>query len=434
MKTKLLIALFCVFSVNTQAQFFKKLKDKISQKVDNVVDQKIDKILTDTSKETVTPQNTTTNANGVCTIKHNNSIGNINLNNFRNVKTTASNHQLKINGSWLTHDVDIADGIYITVHDPDFISENVTTLNSKTYTLYKSEDVIPSKGAVISIAYDPNKTNSTPSKNYQNYYLTNGTLTLKNITDTNVEITFKGTPLDPYHSIQNLASSVSGNLSVNNTTTTYNFEQQQEEHNDNGYNNSSANIKNYDLTKAKSVEKTYVFDNTITYNYSDGNNNYQYLLLQNQQENYFATSMDSHEGNVVYIQDGDKGVSLIEANGEKMQIPSQHNINDKIEHSFGTIGNNNSFKKTGKTKTILGYKAHQYSVKDDQGNITEIWASDEVNLKNIMIGNNPIIKGFIMEITYKQNDDVLTSKITKISKETTIFNTIEYKNLLNISY
>lgn len=434
MKTTLLIALCIFYSLNTQAQFFKKLKDKISQKVENVVDQKIDQVLTgSSSKETTTANNTASNANGTCTIEHNNSIGNINIHNFGNVKIMASNHQLKINGSWFTHDVDIADGIFITIIDPGFTTENLATLNSKSYTLYKSEDDIPSKGAVMSIAYDPNKTNSTPSKYYQNYYLINGSLTIKNLSDTSIEISFSGTPLDSYHTIQNLASNISGTLLANNTTTIYDFEKnQQKEKEVTEYDTSSINLEDYGISQPKSVNKTYIFDHKITYNYDDGNNHQEFYLLQNQKENYFATSVLSDEGSAVFIQDDELSVGLIEANGQKMQIPSQQNINNKIEQSFGELNSSSAIQKTGKTKTILGYKAHQYTFTNNEGS-TKIWASEEVLLKNVML-NNPAIKGFVLEITFKQKGDTFTSKITKIEKEKTAFDTNEYKNLLNMGY
>ena len=433
MKSTLLIALFFIYSVNTQGQFFKKLKDKISQKVENVVDQKIDKVLTGTSEETGNTKSTVVNANGTCTIEHNNSIGSININEFGNVKTIASNHQLKINGSWFTHDVDIADGIFITIIDPNFTSENVAMLNSKSYTLYKSEDDITSKGAVMSIAYDPNKTNSTPSKDYQNYYLINGSLTIKNISDTSIEISFNGTPLDTYHTIQNLASNISGSLLVNNTTTTYDFEKnQQKEKEVTEYDTSSINLEDYGISQTKSVSKTYAFDHKITYDYDDGNNHQKFYLLQNQEQNYYATSILSDEGNAVFIQDGDVSVGLIEANGQKMQVPSQQSVNDKIEQSFGDLNSSSAIQKTGKTKNILGYKAYQYNFTNNEGS-TEIWASEEVNLKNVML-NTPAIKGFILEITFKQKGDTFTSKITKIEKESTSFDTNEYKNLLNMGY
>ena len=49
------------------------------------------------------------------------------------------------------------------------------------------------------------------------------------------------------------------------------------------------------------------------------------------------------------------------------------------------------FKKTGKTREILGYTAHEYLMEDD-GEKATIWATDE--LGSMPFANNPMLKGW----------------------------------------
>ena len=107
---------------------------------------------------------------------------------------------------------------------------------------------------------------------------------------------------------------------------------------------------------------------------------------------------------------------------------SQTVISDKVPT------NPNDLKKTGASKTILGFLCNEYKYTNDGGYIS-VWVTKDFpsNIKNIsMLGMNEggIIDGFVLEIDSKSGNDKINMKVVKYNKNKKItINTNSYKSM-----
>jgi hypothetical protein len=115
------------------------------------------------------------------------------------------------------------------------------------------------------------------------------------------------------------------------------------------------------------------------------------------------------------------------------QMGSQYNMEDKIPED-----GDYSYKKTGNTKTIIGYLCEEVRVDYDYTNSkgsASFWLSKDFPIQNKaipMLGmkmNNPNFSGFVLEMSTIQNGNKFTIEVTDVSDKNVSINTNEYKKM-----
>lgn len=158
-------------------------------------------------------------------------------------------------------------------------------------------------------------------------------------------------------------------------------------------------------------------------------------MLFAERSNYFAGEAISIEGieedmrssTSIFDIDNNQMISLIESSGMKIGIiiafdPEESTVDESEQAKF---------KKTGKTKLILGYTCDEY-ISDDKESISEIWLAIGEDLgfrraMNFMSGNSKgndaayptdAPSGFMMEMTSinKSNKEKVVMKVTEVNK------------------
>lgn len=427
---KVITLLFISLSVGVNAQFLKKLKAKVSEKINTVVDQKVDNEIDKVFDKKETSENTSNTtdlhkATGTCVIKHNNSLGTVNIDKLGIFKVIVSSEKIEITGYWETHGIDVADNFYLVIVDEN-ATNNVDYYASKTYKLYNNEDDITTRGAYLKIAYNPEINNNTPDQ-YQNYTLKSGSITIQNIHDDVLKFTANGTPFDQYQSSKNLATSVNTTVDVSNINISYHentVETKQQNHEE--YQN--MDLEKYGITKTPTVNKTYTFNTQIEFEINDGNQT-NYMSIWESEEDYYAMEMKIDEGKAIMITDENISLSLLENEGQKTQIPTQNTFQNSYQTDFvEKYQDESTFTKTGNTKTVLGYQCSEYITNDKDLKVT-FWITKELELTNSPFTNN---YGTVLESVYNQGKEKVTSKATNIHHKIISINTKEYKNIMNM--
>ena len=210
--------------------------------------------------------------------------------------------------------------------------------------------------------------------------------------------------------------------------------------------NNSSTIKNTNNTTKISTNKssitipgTFSFTSSLEVKMtsSDGSSADLEFLLGNY-SNIYAMSIASKEmgaGGKAYNVVTPKSITMfIDVAGMKMKktVPqnqfSQTNFSDKVP------ANPNDLKKTGATKTILGFTCYEYKYTNDGGYVS-VWATKDfpANNTNItMLGmrEGGVIEGFVLEIDMKSNNETGNMKAIKYNRSKNItINTSEYKSM-----
>jgi len=129
----------------------------------------------------------------------------------------------------------------------------------------------------------------------------------------------------------------------------------------------------------------------------------------------------------------DMGVMKMKKSSSIEQIGSQYNLANQMPENM-----EQDYKKTGKTKSILGYTCHEYRFDyslENENASASFWVSKDFPIQNKelpMLGmkmNNPYFNGFVLEFATTQKGQSYTIKVTKISDKNLVINTSEYKNM-----
>ncbi len=146
-------------------------------------------------------------------------------------------------------------------------------------------------------------------------------------------------------------------------------------------------------------------------------------------------SEEMGEGGKVYNVVTPKSITMfIDVSGMKMKktVPqdqfSQADFSDKVPT------NPDDLKKTGATKSILGYTCSEYKYENSAG-YTSVWATKDFPMKGTQIAmlgmnGNSIVEGFVLEIDMKSNNDYANMKAVKYNRNKNVsINTKEYKSM-----
>lgn len=113
-------------------------------------------------------------------------------------------------------------------------------------------------------------------------------------------------------------------------------------------------------------------------------------------------------------------VFLYDMMGQKMAYKSPaKELEDKVAEVESKEENEPKINDTGETKVIAGFTCKKYEVTDENGEITEIFATEEIVMPasfDKASVNNKGIKGFPMQFSAKQGEWTMTCTVTQVKK------------------
>ncbi|MEM6815394.1 MAG: DUF4412 domain-containing protein [Bacteroidota bacterium] len=444
-KITLLLMVFGIFQ-HADAQFFKKLKDKVKRAAEETVDRKVeDKAVETTEKvidsvftigkgkkkrkkkkksdRVVQDDNKELESYGTATLSGPNH-GPINIVEIAQPKVTLDEGSglTEISAWWVTHGTDTNDRFAITINQ----------LVDETTTLPLTVN-LPQDGN-LTIYYDGLLGAYLPADDWQrkedpefelvhNNPQINGTLTLSALNDQEVQFSFDG-------------SGFSGQVQVNTPRI---------ERITSGTNTSSTEKKSGTspaFTLKDGEPGIYDFDFEIKTQVStDEGESYPISYLINSSTNYFGMKADMSaygdgevEGNSVIVMDKEKVRVFVDT--PMMKIQMNQDIAGGQAQQMPEMGEYDYTQpqKTGKTKTIIGYTCEEYVVTHNEGTV-RFWAAPEVSIPNWMFGSQQAVEqtgvlGFVMEFSATSKSGTTKSTVTAINDDIALrINAKDYKKM-----
>ncbi|MEM6514718.1 MAG: hypothetical protein AAF688_00930 [Bacteroidota bacterium] len=431
----MLLALFLIAGNNAEAQIFKKLKEKINKTISGNSDDDKDDTSSDEKKsssdDNAQSSNATKKTSGSAIIKHGKKYGNFNIDEFGKSVADIADDEVRIYGSWVTMAADIQDGYVLVIPNGQARLFDGKKPKKEQIKLNIPED------AQLKLSYDPvydpnfkdeYGRSSAVTKDYQNYELQSGTVTLDVFSEDNIQISFNGTAKletrtenpnknsEEQYIVSYTTSSVSGAIDVSPV----NFQDRR-----------TVKKKKKDLVKAPKFESgpdtakgsyQFSFETKVKITDLKKNESYNISYLLNPNAEYIGMKADMGE----YSQDELQGESLIvmdegsvqifvETEGMKMRMSQGMMGGQQMQNPTEQMAdyNYNGLQKTGKTKTILGATCYEYVMSDNEVTIN-LWVAPDVNLPNWFIQNQDVLKGHIMEYTMESKDGKVKSETVSI--------------------
>ncbi|MDT0555393.1 DUF4412 domain-containing protein [Patiriisocius hiemis] len=441
----LLIACICFTTETMQAQFFKKLGKKVTNAVERTVERKAERKAEKTTDKTIdtifskkekeaSSQDASSNfeTKGSAILKHNSTYGNVQIDNVGTTKVEKGDNFYKIYSSWWSHEADIYDGFVLKIKSQDILKEGEKGFDKNKRHVFK----IPEE-ATLKIAYDPllpyEKEHQDGSKRavtdeYQNYNITTGEVTVDVMNNDQIQISFSGdamftkitrtgTGTEDYTRSQ-YPNSISGGIEVYSPQ--YNIVKTASD------DNKIRNKKWEEVSKGDASNNSagvYVFTLKSVNKVTDLRENKSYTMsyLMNSNTSYVGIKADMGEyndngmqGESIIVMDGDEAHIFVETAGMKFKMSPKARQKQKANPTE-QLGNYdaNKFKKTGRTKTILGATCYEYTYTDGTDHM-EMWIAPSVNVPNWFMQNKSYLEGHIMEYTITSKDGSMKSEVISI--------------------
>ena len=170
---------------------------------------------------------------------------------------------------------------------------------------------------------------------------------------------------------------------------------------------------------------------------NDGSNADMEFLLGNY-SNIYAMSIASKEmgerGKVYNVVTPKSITMFINVSGMKMKKTVPQQQYSQTDFSDKMPSNPNDLKKTGATKTILGYTCHEYKY-TNAGGYVSVWATknfpaNSTNITMLGMREGSLIEGFVLEIDSKSGKDKVNMKAVRYNKNKNVtINTSDYKSM-----
>lgn len=400
--TGVLVVLCSITS--TQAQLLKKLKNTVNNTINELANDAVEEEL----------------SLGTATINHE-SFGKTNVEVVRETKVTKYNESTLITGSWRTHEADIFDGYSLEIGEA---KENLPG----TYEIGATNK--------FKIGYDPSSTtlNVGPavSGDYLNLEFISGEVTIAFAEVSSFSMSFKGT-----------AKSDGKEVSVNGTITTEQVEiydnraysskkSTSSEDNSSAYSNYSSYGSSGSSNEASKIRATYKFVQKVVHEVKTDQSKdiiKMSYLFSNEDYSGISVNMSDYgqQGESFIVMDNGETHMFIDAGGMKMRMSQMPGGAMPMPDQEFSNPNGTEFKKSGATKTILGYNCEEYIVKDEHTD-SRFWVTTDLKIKNWMNFPENDIQGHILEYNIKSKDGNMTSIATEINTSANIvINSSEYR-------
>jgi len=182
------------------------------------------------------------------------------------------------------------------------------------------------------------------------------------------------------------------------------------------------------------IKEEYIFEGEVIYEITGGNtDSIQYTYLFNKKETYYGMKINMSKygtaGNSIILFENGNVISFIDSQGMKMYMVAPK----EEENGFKNLQSdydNSQLRKTGKTKTILGYSSVEYGMTDGNKNITA-WASTSLDIPNpyMSTGEEIPIEGHILEYIVVDDNNSFAMKAIVIDKSKSYtLKTSDFKN------
>jgi len=460
---------------SSNAQFLKKLKDKVNKKVDQVerrienkvenkIDQKINKTLDGTIDGLFEQNNNTPgysdNKNksennrsekrsykGSINLDHGQNYGTVQIETLDNLKIIRSNDGYTFSGNWFSHEVDVYDGYNLD------ITTNENLELGKTYTFNISNN------ANLRLGYDPElpavKNQGTTerargiSDEYQNLELSSGLVKVKINTDKSIEIDFSGQAeftkrtrtADDQVQESKYTASVMGTIQGSDPQFIDNKTITKESNSTSNTSSATASLPdNNSSGNSAQAKDAYVFtyETVVEMSVPDQNRKNKLSYLLNPNAKYMGMKADMSEysggemgGESLIVMDGDDTFVFVNTSGMKIQMSSSAMGNQQHQMPTDQMENYDysNLNKTGNTKTILGYTCYEYVMSDNQNSI-QMWVAPDLVVPNWFMQNQDVIQGHILEYSVDSPDGQMTITTLEIKDDINkTINPSEYRKM-----
>ncbi|MFY9243850.1 MAG: hypothetical protein WAO74_12570 [Polaribacter sp.] len=453
---KTLVFCICLLFINqsVNAQFWKKIKKKIENKVENKIDKEADKTIDgvldgkkneDEKEEDIIDE--PLNSYGSASINHSVKYGTVQVSELTKTKVYKQGSTFRFNGNWITSSIDVFDGYNLKIFD----IESIDALNEKKTFKIPEE-------ATIKLGYDPiQQTKKESSGEGQTYDLESGFVTVAFNKDENVSISFNGsatltkaekkaTGIDEYNYIKTPVT-LTGMINTTNPEyiLTKEFKQKEKKKQDTNLTESDKNYLKEKLSPTVNIPSSFSFDKSIELEFTDDRGeSYPMEFLLGNYPDIWGMSVASKEmqgqGQVIMVMTPKSSTAFMDVAGMKMkkstsleEMGDSYKMTDKLPED-GDF----EYKKTGNTKTILGYTCEEYRVDYNYTNAkgsAVFWVSKDFPIQNKqlpMLGmkmNNPYFDGFVLELNTTNQGKNHVIKVTNVSDKNVSIKTSEYKKM-----
>lgn len=455
---KILIVFFTLttcFIMPTNGQFWKKLKKKAKEKISNAEDKLIDKLDKKTDKkidDTIDGKKgddkKTAKSYGSASISHSILYGSTSITSLTKTKINKEGAKVKFIGYWDTFGVDVHDGYILRLKNV----EDINFLQNKTFKIPEEASLRLDYDALVKGSYNFDSKIRAPQQELE---FTSGTVTVTFNKDKNVILMFSGQGKINNHNIKkkdgdyslkgNTPATLSGTIST--TSPEYTITKERKEKKKNTIDEISEDEKMNMLRKMSptvNIPSTFSFNKTIEVKMTDEKGDSQTVeFLTGSYPDIYALAVAPKEmqGQEMLIVNTPKSSSMfMNMGGMKIkkitsleQMGSQYNMVENLPEDRDF-----KYKKTGKTKTIIGYLCEEVKVEYDYTNSkgsASFWLSKDFPIQNKaipMLGmrmNNPNFSGFVLEMNTTQNGKKFTIEVTNVSDKNVSINTNEYKKM-----
>lgn len=456
-KKKLLCCiLFFGIIATSNAQFWKKLKEKAKNKLEKKVEEKIDKetdkVLDSAfngkkkdvkSKEVL--KDNRLKSYGSASINHSTLYGMFSVNDLSKTKVNKEGNTVSIKGSWRSSDADVFDGYYIVIKNIN----NIEDLKNKTLKIPEEASLKVAYNALVKGKYTYVRGQEHAPQILQ---VKSGNVTVSFQKDKNISINFSGdvnlrnhiTAKEMEHRTPATINGMFNTTSPEYTITKESNQLQKKEKSSNLSNSDKAYLKEK-LSPTVNIPSSFSFNKSIAVEITDnrGDKFPMEFLLGNYPDIYgmsVAAEEMQGQGQVVMVMTPKSSTAFMDVAGMKIkrstsieQMGNQYNMNDKLPD-----GTDFEYKKTGNTKTILGYTCEEYRVDynytNDKGSAS-FWVSKDFPIQNIempLLGmkmNNPYLQGFVLELNSNHQGQNWQIQVKKVSDKNVTINTAEYKKM-----
>jgi len=453
----LILFLSVLFITPIKAQFWKKIQKKLEkkaeQKLEEKIDKEADKIIDSTlySKKNNKDLEQVKEGNyeksyGTGSINHSVKYGNVQINQVYKTKVIKKGNEFRFIGNWFTVGIDVFDGYVLDI-------KNITTIED----LNKKKTFKIPEEATLKLGYDPIKQSEKESSgDGQNYNLESGFVTITFNKNENVSISFSGSAtltkaelkpngIDEYKYIKTPVT-VSGMINTKSPEYKLTRVEKKQEKNTENNNLSESDTKEMlnNLSPTVNIPSIFSFQKGVAVKMTDERGDSQNIeFLIGSYPDIYAMSVVTKEmqGQEMLIVNTPKASTMfmnmagmkIKKSTSLEQMGNQYNMEDKMpeEGDF-------EYKKTGNTKTIIGYLCEEvkvdYNYTNSKGSVS-FWLSKDFPIQNKaipMLGmkmNNPNFSGFVLEMNTIQNGKKFTIEVTNVSDKNVTINTSEYNKI-----
>lgn len=448
------------FSSNVEAQFLKRLKDKVNRKLEQKVEEKVDKTLEDltSEKSKKTSENETesipekpdrSSTSGSAVIRHTAKYGTYNIEKFGKARLDRGNEEVRIYGSWVTQAADITDGYVLVVPNGN------TILFDKNGPKQKQIKLSIPKEATLELSYDPIWTPESGdgegrfkavTEDYQTYALESGEVTIDVLSESNFQLSFSGNAQlvtrtkNPDKNSENTylesfsTSAVNGAIDVSPVT----FIDSRIVTRPKKRNTVTPKLPDISNNASTPGVYNFTFETQVKLTNLEENESYNMSYLFNPNTKYFAMQADmgeysdaEMEGESLIVMDGNDVHIFVETQGMKMRMSQGMMGGKQMQNPSEEMANYDytNLQKTGKSKTVLGATCYEYVMADKDVKIN-LWVAPDVNIPNWFIQNDTVLDGHIMEYTISSKDGNMKSETIAINDHISkTINSKEYRKM-----